>query len=215
MNKLILKAKSHFPNLKIKYKDESLFMKIIGKLLFFNKSFMDNFVTTIGDTVYFTNRQKVEHNPISSSLTLLHELVHVYDSHKDGRVLFSFLYLFPQILAPLALLLCFFSWKFIPLFLLLLLPLPAYFRMKYEKRAYMVSLYAQHHIYKKLGVEPSLEKTKNRILSHFKDSSYYFMWVFDWKLEKGFSDAVIAIKSGKRPYEDEVFDVIDDLIKQY
>ena len=37
----------------IKYKDNSWFMKVLSKILFFNKKFMTRFTTTIGKTVYF------------------------------------------------------------------------------------------------------------------------------------------------------------------
>src|SRR4030043_385107 len=98
---LVQSAQTHFPNLKIKYKDESLLMKILGKLMFFNKGFMTSYTTTIGSTIYFPNSNFVKARPISSSVILLHELVHLYDNSKFTAPLFSFLYLFPQILVLL------------------------------------------------------------------------------------------------------------------
>lgn len=215
IQKLVGELKKYFPNVEIKYKDESSFMKFLGTLLFFNKEFMKSFTTTIGDTIYFPNKEYVERKPVTSKIILLHELVHIYDSHRIGRILYSLSYLFPQILAPLALLLLLVSWKIaLPVMVFLMLPLPAIFRMHYEKRAYMVSLYAKHHIGKKLDLTVDLDKSKEHHISQFKTGAYYFMWIFDWKLTKDFNTAVEKIKAGKRPYEDKVFDIIDDLIEQ-
>ena len=50
------KAHEFFPGLKLRYKDESTLMKIMGKLMFFNPSFMTQFTTTIGETIYFHPR---------------------------------------------------------------------------------------------------------------------------------------------------------------
>jgi hypothetical protein len=39
------------------------------------------------------------------------------------------------------------------------------------------------------------------------------MWPFN-NIRKDFDDAIIKIKAGQRPYEDSVFDILDDLILQ-
>lgn len=208
-------SKKYFPEGKVKYKNESSLMKFLGILLFFNKEFMTDFTTTIGDTIYFPSKEYIEKKPTTSKVIFLHELVHIYDSHRIGRILYSLSYLLPQILAPFSLLLLLISWKIaIPMLVLFMLPLPAFFRMYYEKRAYVVSLYASHHIGKKLNLTVDLKKSKEHYISQFKNGSYYFMWIFDWKLRKDFDEAVAKIKAENRPYEDKIFDIIDDLIKQ-
>ena len=53
-------------------KEDSKLMKFISKLLFFNKTFMTDYVTTIGRTIYVPSGY-------ISSTTLRHELVHVAD----------------------------------------------------------------------------------------------------------------------------------------
>lgn len=210
---LVTAAQKHFPELKIKYKDQSWFMKLLGFLLFFNKSFMKTYTTTIGSTVYFPSENSVKSRPISASVVLLHELVHVNDAKKLSKPLFGFLYLTPQIFALLCLPLFLVSWKIaLPLFILFLLPIPSYFRMKFEKKAYLISLYAINALGSRLNFKPLLSTQEESFLSHFKDSSYYYMWPFSG-LRKEFNEGVAKIKEGKRPFEDPIFDILDNLIQ--
>lgn len=95
-DKVIEITNNYIPNIKIKYKDKSLLMKILSKLLFFNKDFMNKYTTTIGNTIYFPTENFINTYPISSISILLHECVHISDSRKNP--LFKFLYLTPQIL---------------------------------------------------------------------------------------------------------------------
>ncbi len=143
---LVADSQKHFPDLKIKYKDESSLMKVIGYLLFFNKRFMTSYTTTIGSSIYFSNQIFVRSHPIAATIILLHELVHIYDAKKISSFLFSLLYLSPQILAVLSLPLYFLIGWWSLLFLLLLLPLPAFFRMHFERRAYIASLYVLYKL---------------------------------------------------------------------
>lgn len=208
---LVESAQSHFPKLKIKYKDESLLMKILGKIMFFNKNFMTSYTTTVGSTVYYPNSNFVKARPISASVILLHELVHIYDSNRLTFPLFTFLYASPQLLALLFFPLLFVSWKIALFALLFAAPLPSYFRMYFEKRAYLTSLYALNAVGKKLNFNPALDKQRDDFLTQFKTSSYYFMWPFG-NLNKQFNDALDKIHNNERPFEDSVFDVLDELI---
>lgn len=208
---LVTAAKQYFPDLSIKYKNQSSFMKFIGFLLFFNKGFMTDYTTTIGSTIYFPSAATLKVRPVSGSLVLLHELVHVHDAKKITKFLFGFLYLSPQIWALLCLPLFLFSWKIaLILMLLFLCPIPAYFRMYFEKRAYLASLYALSLLSKRLNFPATLATQEQSYLNHFKDSTYYFMWPFG-NLKKDFDDGVAKIKAGQRPYEDPVFDIIEKL----
>lgn len=212
-DKVLTKAKEFFPDLEIRYKEESTLMKVLGKILFFNKSFMTNFTTTLGSKIYFPNKKFVDLRPLSSLVVLLHELVHVSDSKKWSRVLFSFLYMFPLSLALVFLPLLLVSWKvFLPLLVLSLLPIPAYFRMVFEKRAYMVSLYVLQQLSIKKEFTTNLDTAAASYLENFKDSSYYFMWPFK-NLEKEFADAVVKVKAGQKPYEDPVFEMVDKVLE--
>src|SRR5574338_64595 len=212
---LVTAAQKYFPDLKIKYKDQSWFMKLIGILLFFNKGFMTDYTTTIGSTVYFPTEAVTKTRPVSAATVLLHELVHVNDAKKISKPLFGFLYLTPQILILPALLLFLLSWKIaIPVIVLLALPIPSFFRMHFEKRAYLTSLYAVNALGKKMSFNPLLATQEQGYLKHFKDSTYYFMWPFP-NLQKDFDEAVEKVKNGQRPYEDPVFDILDDLITKF
>ena len=104
------------------------------------------------------------------------------------------------------------SWKiFLPLFLISLLPFPAYFRMYFEKRAYLVSLYVLSALGSRLNFNPLLKSQSQFFMQQFQTSAYYFMWPFS-SLRQEFDQAVANIAAGKRPYEDPVFDMIDDLV---
>ena len=212
INNLLELSQKHFPNLRIKYKDQSSFMKLLGNVLFFNKEFMTNYTTTIGSTIYFPNEKYLNIRPISSVIVLLHELVHLYDSKRLTSPLFSFLYLSPQILALLFFPLLLVSWKLALPFLLFALPIPSFFRMYFEKRAYLSSLYVTYQLSKKKGFNSSLESHKNFFIKQFKGGYYYFMWTFS--LTKEFDQALVKINNNERPFEDPVFDILDDLISQ-
>jgi hypothetical protein len=209
---LVAAAQKRFPDLQIKYKDQSWFMKLLGTLLFFNKGFMTSFTTTIGSTIYFPNETFIKARPISAEVILLHELVHVKDGQKCTKPLFSFLYLSPQILTLLCIPLFLISWKLaVPLMLLFAAPIPSFFRMLFERRAYMASLYVMAALGKKMNFDPKLDGQSKFFSQQFKGSFYYFMWPFSG-IDKKLNQAVVDIQAGKRPFEDPVFDILDELV---
>ncbi len=209
---VLSKAKEFFPKLEIKYKDESFLMKTLGTILFFNKSFMTQYTTTIGNTIYFPTRKTEQVRPVSSLIVFLHELVHVYDSNKWSQTLFSLSYLFPLVFSVLLLPLLFVSLWFLPLVVLCALPVPAYFRMMWEKRAYLVSLYCTYKLSIKKEFTVNLESSAEGYIGNFKDSAYYFMWPFK-DLDKEFAEAIVKIKNGEAPYQDPVFEIIDKVLE--
>lgn len=210
---LVQSAKQEFPKLQVKYKDQSLFMKILGKLLFFNPNFMETTTTTIGNTIYFPNEEFVTANHIAASIIFLHEIVHIFDQKRVSQFLFSISYLFPQILVPFCALLFFvLNWYIaLPIMLLFVAPIPAFFRMHWEKRAYISSLYTVKLLGQRLNFIPHLDIMADQSMKHFHDSSYYFMWPFN-DVDKQFTDAVQKVESGQRPYDDAVFDTLDKLV---
>ena len=210
---LVQATQKYFPQLQIKYKTESTLMSWLGKLLFFNPGFMSSYTTTIGSDVYYPNKQFVKTRPISAAIILLHEIVHMYDSKRLSKLWFGFSYLLPQILALLFIPLMFVSWKIALPFLVLGAPIPAFFRMYYEKRAYFASLYVMNALGKRLKFDPMLDKQKAYFEDQFTGSFYYFMWPFSG-LKKDFDVAVDKINAGQRPYEDPVFDILDELTAQ-
>lgn len=209
---LVTAAQKYFPDLQVQYKDQSTFMKILGMILFFNKSFMTDYTTTIGSTVYFPTASFPQNNSTSASIVLMHELVHISDEKKWGRLIFSFLYLTPQILVLLCLPLLFINWYIaLPLLLLFASPLPSWFRMYFEKRAYMASLYVLNALSKKQGFPALLASQEGIWLEQFQGSGYYYMWPFS-NLKTEFDAAVAKIQAGQRPYEDPIFDTLDILV---
>jgi len=91
------------PNLKIAFKDQSRIQKLLGALLYpFNPTYLTEYVSTFGSTIYFTTPEFYAKAPNGNFTTIAHEFVHIYDSQRDP--LFRLKYLFPQILVvvPLA-----------------------------------------------------------------------------------------------------------------
>ena len=207
-------ATRYFSKLNIQFKDKSNFMKLISYILFFNREFMTSYTTTIGETIYFPKENYIRIRYISSIIILLHELVHVFDSNRLSNPIYSFLYLFPQSLIIFTIPIFFFSWKIALIAsILCLLPFPAYFRMQFEKRAYLASLYVIYKLSIKFNFNIDLDRHSNSFIKNFKNSSYYFMWIFS-DINKQFSDALIKIKANKHPYDSAIFDILDDLISQ-
>jgi hypothetical protein len=206
-------AQVYFPSLQVKYKSQSIFMKILSYLLFFNPTFMTDYVTTIGDTVYFPSPSFVTLHPITAPIVLMHELVHMSDQNKVSKPIFALSYLFPQILAPLCAILFFFIHWYIalPIVLLFLAPLPSYFRMYWEKRAYIAALYAQQALSKLKSFNPKLPDQITLDLAEFKTNDYYWMWPFA-NINTDFNTALTLINAGQRPFEDPIFDTIDVLV---
>lgn len=162
--------KSYAPNFEIRFKDESKFMKLLSKLLFFNKSFSTNYVTTIGEKVYWPTRKSYTPN---SYFTLAHEFVHIMD-YKKSPIKFILGYSFPQILSLPFLLLPLLVW-FVPIayllpFALFLLPLPSPTRTYYELRGYGMTIKSK--LWNKIN--PDI----NHISKNFTSSNYYYMWPF-------------------------------------
>lgn len=208
-NELVTKAQTYFPNLQIKFKDQDPLMKFLGKLMFFNPGFMTNFVTTIGDNIYWPSKEDLEDTPAASANTFIHECVHIYDEKKGSSPLFKLGYLFPQILAlPMLLLLFVLTWKIVvPLTLLCLLPLPAPFRARAERRAYFVSMRAAYEL---RGIDPEISGP--HYAKNFKNSSYY--WMMPFGEDARFAAEATNIKAGNpaSASEPELNKMISELI---
>lgn len=85
------------PGFEVKFKDSSMWMKVIEFLVHpFNPKF-SLYTTTVGKTVYFPSRARYEGDPTHSMRTLAHEFVHLYDGKTNK--LFQVSYLFPQVVA--------------------------------------------------------------------------------------------------------------------
>ena len=199
----------------IAYKDESFLMKIINIILFFNKDFMTQFTTTIGSTIYFPSRKWVDVRPLSSKVILLHELIHISDAEKYSKILFGILYLSPAILSLFAIPLMVFHWWLGLIWLILCLsPVPAYFRMKFELKAYTFSIYALYQLNKKNNYNIKFEQQIQFFTDQFTSSAYYYMWPFGNSIKNHLNAAYSRFQIGDRPfYEPEYYDMIDYLIQ--
>ena len=201
-------------------------MKALGKVLFFNKSFMTRYTTTIGNKIYVPNEKYLTSNKWLAEEIIAHEYVHVVDSKRYGFVRFAFMYLFPQILALLALLAIpaafFMSWVALVflLFLLLAMPLPAYWRRQFELRGYTMSLFVIANQMEKNRKPFSDREIKEELLKtaetidriYFRGSAYYFMWPFG--VMPVFEKQIDQIISGDISETDEVFVHVADALKQ-
>jgi len=171
----------HFPDAKIKYKNKSIFMRILGVLLFFNPSFMQKFITVLGNTIYVPNKEWMEKNHLVTLFVLSHEFVHMWDRNliKLGYKFdfFSLGYLSPQLwgLFSLTAFLAFVS----PWFLFCLLPLifvapwPSPWRTKIEANGYAMTMYIRF-----LTTDPQYNKEEGAgylAKKHFASKQYYWM----------------------------------------
>lgn len=204
------------PDLKIAYKDQSLFMKILAAILFFNPAFSKQFITVIGKTIYYPSKDNFDAlDPVDVKIHISHEYRHMRDSSKNP--LFYFLYLCPQILAPLWLFLGFVSWPAaIALFILFLLPLPAPFRAYYEYRGYETGLFVINQMLLARGMDLEtrkavLEDNLALIKPQFTTFNYYVMWIFG--IEKQMTKSIDKILSDQIFKEDDVFEDLRQALK--
>jgi hypothetical protein len=188
--------KSYGYSLSILPKSSSKLMKAIGWLFGVTKispEFMTRYITTIGDVAYFPD-EMLEH--INSERILrvgVHESVHLYDSKRFSGPLFKFLYLFPQSLAPLALLSFLAFWKigfiWCLLFLLCLAPIPAPFRYWFELRAYRTQL--MFSVKADKASPEKLEEVYAWIQKQLCTNLYYWTWPFPYMVRKHLEDKTI------------------------
>jgi hypothetical protein len=194
----------------IKYKNASLFMKILGFLLFFNKGFMTKYITTIGSNIYFPNEEFISSKNQSAISVLAHELVHIQQAKKYGSILFSILYLFPQCLVVFSLLAPISLWFL--LFLICILPLPAPWRMKFEVGGYTMSLFVLNEQLIFFQNQPAqiyerLYKESDKINSaYFVGSAYWFMWPFG--VSNQLQNSIVDIRDGVMEGKDEIYSCV-------
>ena len=174
-------------DVKIAFKDESKFMRMLSMILFFNKDFMTRYITVIGKTVYFPSRTWLKKNRAVAARSLCHEFVHISDEKNVGSLVFRISYLFPQCMALFALASLFVGPKAL-LFLLFLLPLPAPFRTFWELRGYAMTDAVLHS---KTGRFASNEW----ITRQFTTSKYYYMWPFKKSLQREIAKNRDAIRA--------------------
>jgi len=160
----------------IKDKRKSFLMKTIATILFFNKTFMTKFTTTILSKIYVSELPWKPNDPIGACSVLAHEYIHLRQMQGWKGIPFCFLYLFPQILALGAIGAIWNLWFL--LFLIFLLPLPS-LRAYFEYEAYKMSIASTYWLLKsRANIE--------YIVENFTTGSYYWMFPFSKYLKKKF-----------------------------
>lgn len=154
-----------FPKFLVVKKSESRFMKLIAWLLFFNKTFMTGYVTTIGNRMYVPDHWGED--GLSNAATLRHERVHLRQQKRYGFLLYAFLYL-------------------------LVLPAVFTFRAKLEKEAYEESMRAWLAYG---GEKAFTLRRKDQLIKQFTGGSYGWMCPFPGKMERWYDETAEKVKS--------------------
>jgi hypothetical protein len=184
------------PGFTVIYKNESMLHKIIGFILFFNPAYMTNYITTFSNKCAFPSLSMIQRDPEVAAQVLAHEGRHAIDE-RVNPILYKIKYLFPQILALLALLSIMSIWwrpaLWFLLALILLGPLPAYWRTHYELRAYTITLAVAYY---STGSISYANIVLENIISRFTGPSYWYMWPFKGYIREELSRALTEITTG-------------------
>jgi len=164
--------------IKVIEKKTSRFMKAIAAILFFNKSFLTGYITTIGTTIYWPDVERLETGGSGFS-TLFHEIQHAAD-FKKHPVFFVTSYLAPQIFTLFSLLAILSIWlggwwALWLLALLCILPLPSIGRTIWETRGSSCGMSLRAW-----GVIKSTSEAEQDdfFIKRFTGPDYYFMCPF-------------------------------------
>ncbi len=172
--RFLLLARVHMP-FKIKCKDDSKLMRFLGFFVkLFNPRF-NKYTTILGNTIYLP--KPLYDNPHENQIPLFaHEIVHYRHRKRLTTALYRFLFLFPQVFAPICLLsllaIWFSNWWLLSLLGLgLLSPIPAPGRVYIEKHGYLMSLAIAYWRYGSDFAAYLLP----RIVKQFTGNAYYYM----------------------------------------
>ena len=132
---------------------------ILGCLWIWNRRFLTKQTTIMGGRVYWPKSVRASSRRYR---TILHEAVHNMDARgRGGWFRFYLLYLFPQCLAPFALLAVQGGpWLYSLVFMLAAAPWPAPWRFKYEGRAFKINLW--------LDLQWAAQTTSEAWMAHMK-----------------------------------------------
>lgn len=195
---LTTRALAEYPDFRIAYKAEVWWMRVLAVLLFFNKTFATDYVTTIGSTVYYPSQAFVQADPDRAARILAHELVHIADEKRLGKLVYRAMYLLPQalaLLAPLALL-AFWHTDFLAflLFLVALVPWPSPGRTWIERRGSTMDLAVVYWL--TAGTRPSLAEDLPSMRARFNGPNYFWMSWITANTDAWFSNIVVMLRSG-------------------
>jgi hypothetical protein len=142
-----------FPAFEVRSKADSRWMRAIGLVLFLvtlgqMRSFMEEYLTTVGATVYVPTRW-MDFDEITRCVLLRHEAVHMRQVRRHGRVKYALLYAF----------------AFFPVFF-------AWHRAKFEMEAYAESIRAEAQY---RGIR-QLRTCRSFYVKQFTGPAYLWMW---------------------------------------
>jgi len=202
VEKTVAEINKRNPKYNVKYKNSSLLMKVLSGLMFLNPKFKTQYVTTVKNTVYFPSEEYLnEMNQGTLLGVLVHEFVHTQDNKNP---LFYIKYLFPQVLAPMVLLLCFINlWIGLILFAVLCTPLPAFGRKALELRGYTGTWIVLSNIIPQERLDIIKVLFQQNVNKEFTGGAYYFMWPFGVK--KDLETIINRVESGEA-YNEAIFE---------
>jgi hypothetical protein len=203
-------TKKYTPRLKLAFKSNSKFMKFLGTLLFFNPDFM-NTTTTLGNTIYLPDENKYNANPDNYLTDVVSGFIHIMD-YKKFNILLPITFLLPQLLAPLVVPFSFLGfhhshyWLFALFGILLLLPLPSYFRFKWKLREHLAgdALEYWENKYRNLPLSMAY-------LNNYLNATFWFMWPFRENMVNRIQKGLTAIKNNSI-LKDRAFRIIHDWV---
>lgn len=163
-----------FPDFKVVRKSDSFWMKVIDVLLRIitlnqMNEYMTEFTTTIGYTVFVPSAWD-QYIPRTKVSLLRHERVHMRQTARMGRLVFSFKYLF---------------W-----------PLPMFYakaRAELEMEAYEETIRSASES----GVDVTRTVFRDDIIKHFTTGEYGWMYPFKKKVGAWYDDTVLKVLTGK------------------
>lgn len=213
LNRLEALVRAEIPDYERLIKEESGLMKFLNFFAqIFNDRFMTGYITTSYPKVYFP-RAKMLNTRLVWKVTA-HEWIHLREAKRMTVVLHSFLYGLPQWLTLLALLsllaIWLGPWWLLNLcWLLCLAPLPAYFRAREERTAYVTNMAVNYWRYGSIH-----QATKDHLAKQFYSSFYYFMWPFKSQAIRWIEEDAQKIMAGgfdnETPYK-EIRELIEEI----
>lgn len=153
-----------FPKFSVVRKSDSRFMRLIGLLMFFNKSFMTSFHTTVGNTLYVASAW-ANMTDLGKAALLRHERVHLRQQKRFSMVVYALMYT-------------------------VLLPAVFTFRAVLEREAYEESLRAQLEYW---GPESFTPEVRERYVQYFIGADYLWMRPFRKSVEAWYDSALKKI----------------------
>jgi hypothetical protein len=185
-------TRKHAPDASVKFKSESWLNRAIAFIVKpFNPTFLNNYITTIGTTIWVPDDFFDNYDDINVLEVIAHETQHIIDLKKLGAVPFVVAYGFPQILALLSILAlgAFFGGPAWLLWLLCLgfaAPIPAYGRYRFELNGYRTSYVVGRLVHHYGGSE--LAQVDGWVIEQLSNKWYFYTWPFPKMIKADLQD---------------------------